>query len=42
METVKAMDVESEGFPYLRQKISKISEAKMKGGVFWVQKLHNY
>jgi hypothetical protein len=28
------MDIESEGFPYLRQKISKISESKMKGAVF--------
>jgi len=33
METVKAMDIESEGFPYLRHKIPKISEAKMKDGV---------
>jgi hypothetical protein len=30
---VKAMDKESEGFAYLRQKFPKISEAKMKGGI---------
>jgi len=30
METVKAMDRESEEFPYLRQKFPKISEAKVK------------
>jgi hypothetical protein len=39
METVKAMDIESEEFPYLRQKISKISEAKLKGGVFFGQQI---
>jgi hypothetical protein len=33
METVKAMDTESEGFPYLRHKIPKISEVKKKDGV---------
>jgi len=31
---VKAMDKESEGFGYLRQKFSKLSEAKMKEGIF--------
>jgi len=28
--SVKAVDKESEGFAYLKQKFSKISEAKMK------------
>jgi len=28
------MDKEIEGFPYLRQKFPKISEAKMKEGIF--------
>jgi len=28
------MDKESEGFGYLRQKFSKLSEAKMKEGIF--------
>jgi hypothetical protein len=28
------MDKESKGFAYLRQKFSKISEAKMKEGIF--------
>jgi exonuclease VII large subunit len=31
---VKAMDKESEGFGYLRQKFSKLSETKKKEGVF--------
>jgi hypothetical protein len=31
---VKAMDIESQGLAYLRQKFSKISEAKMKEGIF--------
>jgi hypothetical protein len=31
--SVKAMDKESKGFTYLRQKFPKISEAKMKEGI---------
>jgi hypothetical protein len=31
---MKAVDKESEGFGYLRQKFPKISEAKMKEGIF--------
>jgi hypothetical protein len=31
---VKAMDKESKGFAYLRQKLSKIRETKMKEGIF--------
>jgi hypothetical protein len=32
---VKAMDKGSEGFAHFWQKISKITEAKMKGGIFF-------
>jgi hypothetical protein len=32
--SVKAVDIESEGFAYLRQTFSKVSEAKIKEGVF--------
>ena len=31
---VKVMDKESEGFAYLKQKFPKISEAKVKEGIF--------
>ena len=31
---MKPVDKESEGFAYLRQKFPKISEAKMKKGIF--------
>jgi hypothetical protein len=31
---VKAIDKESEGFTYLREKLPKISEAKIKEGIF--------
>jgi ABC-type transport system involved in Fe-S cluster assembly fused permease/ATPase subunit len=31
---VKAMDKESGGFAYLRQKFPKVSEAEMKEGIF--------
>ena len=31
---MKPVDKESEGFAYLRQKFPKISEAKMKEGIF--------
>jgi hypothetical protein len=31
---MKAMNNKNEGFPYLRQKFPKISEAKMKDGIF--------
>jgi hypothetical protein len=31
---VKAMDGDSEGFAYLRQKFPKVCEAKMKEGIF--------
>jgi hypothetical protein len=31
---VQAVDKESEGFGYLKQKIPKINEAKMKEGIF--------
>jgi hypothetical protein len=31
---VQAVDKESEGFGYLRQKFPKISEAKMQEGIF--------
>jgi hypothetical protein len=42
--SVKAMDKESEGFGYLRQKFPKLSEAKMKEGIFvgpQIKKLFN-
>ena len=38
---MKAMDIESEKFPYLRHKILKTGEAKMKDGVSFGPKLHN-
>jgi hypothetical protein len=31
---VKAMNIEGDGFNYLRQKFPRISEAKMKEGIF--------
>jgi hypothetical protein len=37
--SVKAMDNENEGFAYLRQKLRKISETKMKEGIFVVPQI---
>ena len=38
---VKAMDKERKGFTYLKQKFSKISEAKMNEGIFVGPQLNN-